>query len=280
MQRWRSWLAEIVRRLLQPPAAAASEGEPVPEPPALAYIEKTLADAYRKEIDQEENVWRSLPFFAATLALQVTALVQIIDRFPNPATILGHVSNGLLGLAALLDLIALGFLCLSIWPRQFRYLASEPDLLDYAQELIRDEGAGKDDASQIKPESALTTLKWELARQYAVGANHNRQINKGRERWRNRAGLAIVFSVLVEPLESALSVVALPLVLVTFFLVAATYGPYLYDQLRRDTGNAAVHAPIPTPVQPRSRSRQAGPDQGGNAVKSKSSPAAAHAGGG
>ena len=249
--------------MLQPPAAAASEGEPVPEPPALAYIEKTLADAYRKEIDQEENVWRSLPFFAATLALQVTALVQIIDRFPNPATILGHVSNGLLGLAALLDLIALGFLCLSIWPRQFRYLASEPDLLDYAQELIRDEGAGKDDASQIKPESALTTLKWELARQYAVGADHNRQINKGRERWRNRAGLAIVFSVLV-----------------TFFLVTATYGPYLYDQLRRDTGNAAVHAPIPTPVQPRSRSRQAGPDQGGHALKSKSSPAAAHAGGG
>jgi hypothetical protein len=40
------------------------------EPLALAYIEKAFADAYRKEIDQEENVWRSLPFFAATLAVQ------------------------------------------------------------------------------------------------------------------------------------------------------------------------------------------------------------------
>ncbi|HEY8288257.1 MAG TPA: hypothetical protein VIG49_03240, partial [Acetobacteraceae bacterium] len=39
----------------------------------LDHIEKTLADAYRKEIDQEENVWRSLPFFAATLALQLAA---------------------------------------------------------------------------------------------------------------------------------------------------------------------------------------------------------------
>jgi hypothetical protein len=53
------------------------------EPPALAYIERTLADSYRKEIDQEENVWRSLPFFAATLALQLAALSQIIDKLPE-----------------------------------------------------------------------------------------------------------------------------------------------------------------------------------------------------
>lgn len=45
-------------------------------PPILDHIGKTLADQYRKEIDQEENVWRSLPFFAATLALQVAALAQ------------------------------------------------------------------------------------------------------------------------------------------------------------------------------------------------------------
>jgi hypothetical protein len=41
------------------------------EPPALGYIEKTLAASYREEIDREENIWRSLPFFAATLA-QIT----------------------------------------------------------------------------------------------------------------------------------------------------------------------------------------------------------------
>jgi hypothetical protein len=35
----------------------------------LDHLEKIFGDAYRKEVDQEENVWRSLPFFAATLAL-------------------------------------------------------------------------------------------------------------------------------------------------------------------------------------------------------------------
>ena len=59
------------------------------EPAALAHIEKTLAESYRKEIDQEENVWRSLPFFAATLALQLAALFQMIDRLPDPMSLAG-----------------------------------------------------------------------------------------------------------------------------------------------------------------------------------------------
>ncbi len=65
---------------------------PTEEPPALAYLERTLADSYRKEIDQEENVWRSLPFFAATLALQLAALFQIIDKLPDPTTATGWIS--------------------------------------------------------------------------------------------------------------------------------------------------------------------------------------------
>ena len=58
---------------------------------ALAHIERTLADAYRKEIEQEENVWRSLPFFAATLALELAALFQVIDKVPEPGTWSGWV---------------------------------------------------------------------------------------------------------------------------------------------------------------------------------------------
>lgn len=42
--------------------------------PLIDYLEKTFSDAYRKEVEQEENVWRTLPFFAATLALQLAAL--------------------------------------------------------------------------------------------------------------------------------------------------------------------------------------------------------------
>ncbi len=47
--------------------------------PLLDHLEQTFADSYRKEIDQEENVWRSLPFFVATLALQPAGLAQVQD---------------------------------------------------------------------------------------------------------------------------------------------------------------------------------------------------------
>jgi hypothetical protein len=179
------------------------------EPPALAYIERTLADSYRKEIDQEENVWRSLPFFAATLALQLAALFQVIDRLPNPATSMGLLSLVLLVGAGACTLIALGFLAASIYPAKFDYVAREPALLDYANRLIQQE-EGAENADQDNPFSALVTLKREIARQYAESADHNRQINKRRERRRSVAGLAALGSVLM-----------------TVLLVATSYAHYI-----------------------------------------------------
>src|SRR5208283_4883659 len=72
------------------------------EPPALAYSEKTVADSYRTKIDREENVWRSLPYFAATLALQLAALFQNIDKLPDPTTIIGWLSMASIGYAGAL----------------------------------------------------------------------------------------------------------------------------------------------------------------------------------
>ena len=109
----------------------------MPEHPALAHMEKTLADSYRKEIDQEEKVWRTLPFFAATLALQLAALFQIIDKAPDPNTLVGKVFVFLLGSSALLSLTSLVFLAVSIYPRKFEYVAEQVALLAYTQDLIQ-----------------------------------------------------------------------------------------------------------------------------------------------
>jgi hypothetical protein len=147
------------------------------EPPALAYIEKTLADSYCKETDQEENVWRSLPFFAATLALQLAALFQIIDKLPDPTTFIGWLSVGLLTVAGAMTLLSLGFLAASIYPQRFDYVAKQGALLAYAWELIRDEQASGNQ-EQDGSFSALVTLKTETARQYAQATDHNQQINK------------------------------------------------------------------------------------------------------
>ena len=188
-----------------------------PEPPALAHIERTLAEAYRKEIDQEENIWRSLPFFAATLALQLAALFQLVDRLPPLDGWGGRLALGFLGLSALATLVALCFLAACIYPRKFQYLAPDPELLAYAKGLLQDEQE-QPDAGQF---SALNTLKEALARQYAQGAQHNRQINKLRERLRSIAGLATVLSVVL-----------------TLLLVATTFLYYIPHPPQEGRGHA------------------------------------------
>lgn len=162
--------------------------------PALDHIEKTLADAYRKEVDQEENIWRSLPFFAATIAFELASLFQIVDRLPPITTGWGVVAVILLVLSALSTFIALCFLAASIYPLRFDYPAPETELFNYAEGLIEDERVSKQAGDDTF--DALDTLKRALARQYAVATTLNRRRNKRRELLRSIAGLATVISVL------------------------------------------------------------------------------------
>lgn len=179
------------------------------EHPALGHIEKTLADAYRKEIDQEENIWRSLPFFAATLALELAALFQLLTRLPPFGTRTAAIAAMLLGLAGLFMFGTLCLLIASISPRRFSYVSREPLLLKFAEDLIEFErstepplGDGSNDA--------LSLLKRELASQFAAATDHNRRINKRREFLRALAGIGVILSVLM-----------------TLLLVSFTFGYYI-----------------------------------------------------
>jgi hypothetical protein len=201
------------------------------EHPALSHIEKTLADAYRKEIDQEENVWRSLPFFAATLALQLAALFQLIARLPPPETGAGLFSEILLALTGLFMFVALCLLAACIAPTRFRYVSREPALFRYTEDLIRAEQASKNQGLEDAFD-ALGVLKRELAHQFAVATDHNRRINKRRELLRAFAGLFVIASVLT-----------------TLFLVTGVFAYYVRNTFDTGAGHGPAHtaaAPEPT----------------------------------
>jgi len=165
---------------------------------ALSHIEKTLADTYRKEIDQEENVWRSLPFFATTVALQLATIAQFISRLPSLRSQFCWISLGLLGLTVIMMLVAVAFLFACIFPAKFAYIAKETELLLFTQNLISYEQslslAGA--APPATTFDAVETLKITLANQYGATTVHNRRINKRRELFRAIAGLALVLSML------------------------------------------------------------------------------------
>ncbi len=168
--------------------------------PSLDHIEKTFADGYLKEIDQEENVWRSLPFFAATLALQIAALAGVADRLPpldGPGRlwVLGPLLTAGGG-----TFLALAGMAAAIYPVRFAYLSPEPELLDYVQRLDEAERANPPAAESAAADSprddAITALKTELAKQYAAATHRNRRINQRRALFRSVSGLCMLLRVL------------------------------------------------------------------------------------
>ncbi|WP_298720532.1 hypothetical protein [uncultured Ferrovibrio sp.] len=88
------------------------------------YLEKLLADSYKKENDGEENVARSLPFFAASLALLAATLGAI--RTEAPPLDITRESLVFWILIALI-FVAIGFVLFHLYqavrPRSFKYLS-------------------------------------------------------------------------------------------------------------------------------------------------------------
>ncbi len=165
---------------------------------ALSHIEKTLADSYRKEIDQEENVWRSLPFFATTVALQLATIAQFIGRLPALKSQYSWMPLSLLAGTAVMMGVAVALLFACIFPAKFTFISKESELLQFAQDLITYERSLPAATVTSPPTSfdALETLKLALAQQYGATTVHNRKINELRELFRALAGLAIVLSML------------------------------------------------------------------------------------
>jgi hypothetical protein len=168
----------------------------MPHDVLLDHLERSFGESYRKEIDQEENVWRSLPFFAATLALQLAALAQIRDWVAGIDGGMFVAATTLLGLAGLATLGALAFLAMSVWPADFRRVAREPDFLRYAEQVRADLAAAMPGATADSiAAAALAVVKATLAEQYATAADSNRRVTEKRARFRTLAGLATLASV-------------------------------------------------------------------------------------
>jgi len=184
---------------------------PADADPELDYLEALFGAAYRREMEQEENFWRSLPFFAATLALQLAGLAQIRDWVGAASAWMFWLSLSLLTAAALATLGALIFLTESIWPAGYYVATDEAALRDYVAGVRTDAiltGSTREEAAATGAAAAKSLM----VVQYAVGCVHNRKINRHRLECRTRAGLCTLASVFMV------------LVLVAMVLVANLHG--------------------------------------------------------
>ena len=160
------------------------------------YLEKLAAEGYRQQLADEENVPRSLPFFAASLAVLVAILGAIRDSIPVPEwAAYPAVIWGVLILFALTLLMVIIFLGLAVWGRKFRYIMNEAEIAAYAAGLLSYYELDPNLTEAGRKTAALKDLRVLLTRQYGEAAMYNRALNFRRAGARATAFEALIFAL-------------------------------------------------------------------------------------
>ena len=140
------------------------------------YLEEVLKDSFDRELDVDENVARTLPFFAAAFAFAGPMFTYIIVELPPSGGVLGVVLRIMLAAAAVSACIVLGNLFRAVRRRDYKIPPSEPELVEYANDLK--EAYGQTGLTpkfvQVRTKEKLREL---MVRHYADDTAHNRRVN-------------------------------------------------------------------------------------------------------
>ncbi len=162
------------------------------------YTEKFYTDGYKQQIADEENVPRSLPFFATASAVLVAIIAASKDLIPGFSwTVYSAWIWALIALLALCLLASMILLLFALWPRDFKYVMSEPELHNYVEQLRKFYSLNSTLSASQREAAILEDLRIALSSQYRVGAANNRAINFGRASKRATAFCLLVFALIL-----------------------------------------------------------------------------------
>jgi|SRR5208282_2551699 len=140
---------------------------------ANEYLEKLMADTYKREIDQEENVVRSLPFVAAVLAVLSTIMIFTKSYIPSYP----FASQKIYGLAVWTMLFLFGclaarviiFLYFALSRQSFQYVSSSSELYSYSTKLANYHTALGRTPTEVN-QAIIEDMRILMIQQYAIGA--------------------------------------------------------------------------------------------------------------
>ena len=143
---------------------------------AAEYLEKLFAESFKRELDQDENVVRSLPFFTAALALAVT-LLGIAGRSLLPFDATPWTFRFFMLIAAiLLAGCAVWALCGVLWhlfaavrPRSYTIPPTETELIAWENQLRTFHTASNLDGDDLE-RAVVTDLRDLMIKEYAKAA--------------------------------------------------------------------------------------------------------------
>jgi hypothetical protein len=171
------------------------------------YVEEYVKDGFKRQLEQEENIVRSLPFFAAARGL----LGAVAGSFgpslgkPDPACVSSMVIWPLTAGTAILVILVIIGLVRAVWPRRYLYPTDEVVFARYARQR-QDEFSRLATSSETDPvgsglspeqieEAVLDDLRERVIREYSEAAAHNRTINLLRQRGRSLALTSLVLAI-------------------------------------------------------------------------------------
>lgn len=163
------------------------------------YLEKLASEAFKRELDRDENVVRSISLFGAMLGLAAslfsyaTPLMPPLSGAPYSLTLYGLLLVGAAALAA-----GVVWLVIAIRARRFIFPPKETELIDYARKL-RDWQLGQGLAPGEADAKVVEDLRNRMADEFARAAVHNRANNLERAKARTYgvtlAAIALVMAL-------------------------------------------------------------------------------------
>ena len=149
-----------------------------------AFLHALAADAFKREVDADEAVWRSLPFFAALAGLGLAVLPGLfVSLASGPPTVTRIVALALFAVMVIAFTVAAYWFWQVLRPRRYDYPDEEAGLIAYAdalQELYIERGAKPDEADAAVLSEVRTYVTEQLAR--AVATNRANNIARTRAR--------------------------------------------------------------------------------------------------
>ena len=199
------------------------------------YLEGVFKDAFKRELEVDENVARTLPFFAATLALVVTLYGFATTKLPplewRLLSLLLHLLL-LTGAACLAGVVYNLFQAVRV--RVYRLPPKETELVTWAEGL-RTFYAEQGLTPEASDEKVSGDLKSRLILEFAEGVEHNRAANIPKLKARAQG-----FTLLVAALGIAFLMIAI--IFSTDRLASAGPKSAPHEQPTRQSRNAAQPA--------------------------------------
>jgi hypothetical protein len=161
------------------------------------YVEQVVREGFVREADQDENVMRSLPFFATSLSLLATVFGLMHATLCRPASsaLALCVDAATFALGACIAL-SVAFLIRAVRSRIFSYPMPETEFVEYAARVVEAYRCGAPSGGPAALEAAvLAEIRAVRIQQLAEAAEANRANNLERNRARGLALTALIAAI-------------------------------------------------------------------------------------